>query len=263
LLIGGGYMAEELQQSLKAIILDHLSRLKEYRPAHGRGASRRLDATELRQALASDPVYSIFGLDSPEYIAATLGGGTITNIHRKIGDAYEDCIRAIFSAQYRLTAEQIRYTAVIASGDRQSHRSLDVYLALDSISEAHRRSWSAYAYDRLRQISPAPKVGITAMGFEVRHCYQSADSKRVQADEAMARHCIVSGILPLMLIFCTQSNRSVINRYRSLWIVTEGLESYELVKAQTGFDFHAFLLAHKEEFRQPVVRMLERLQEGT
>jgi len=66
-----------------------------------------------------------------------------------------------------------------------------------------------------------------------------------------------------MLIFCTQSNRSVVNRYRSLWVVVEGFESYELVKTQTGFDFYAFLFAHKEEFRQPVVRMLERLQEGT
>jgi len=152
---------------------------------------------------------------------------------------------------------------VIPSGDRQSRRSLDAYLALDSISEAHRRSWAAYAYDRLKQISPVPKVEITAIGFEVRHCYQSADSKRVQADEAMARYCIVSGILPVMLIFCTQSNRSVVNRYRSLWVVVEGFESYELVKTQTGFDFYAFLFAHKEEFRQPVVRMLERLQEGT
>jgi hypothetical protein len=107
-----------------------------------------------------------------------------------------------------------------------------------------------------------PKVNIEAIGFEVRHCYQSADSKRVQADEAMARHCIVSGILPVMLIFCAQSNRSVVSRYRSLWVVTEGKASYDLVKAQTGFDFYAFLLANKETFRQPVVQMLKTLQEG-
>jgi hypothetical protein len=252
-------MTAELEQNLKAIILGHLARLEQYRPAHGRG-SDSLTAAELKQALASDPVYSIFGLDSPEYIAATLAGGTITSIHRKIGDAYEDCIRAIFSTQYHLAGEQIRYTAVIASGDRQSQRSLDVYLALDGIPAARRKRWTAYAHDCLKRFSPAPKVEITAIGFEVRHCYQSADAKRVQADEAMARHCIVSGILPVMLIFCAQSNRSVISRYRSLWSVAEGFESYELVKAQTGFDFYAFLLAHREEFRQPVIRMLEGLQ---
>jgi hypothetical protein len=53
----------------------------------------------------------------------------------------------------------------------------------------------------------------------------------------------------------------VVNRYRSLWIVTEGHESYDLVKAQSGFDFYAVLLANKEAFRQPVIRMLNRLRE--
>ncbi len=63
-------MVAELQQNLKAIILKHLSRLEQYRPAHGRGVAK-LTAAELRETFAKDPVYSIFGLDSPEYIAAT------------------------------------------------------------------------------------------------------------------------------------------------------------------------------------------------
>ena len=92
-------MPDNLQDTLKSIILSHLSRLDQYRPAHGRGPNK-LTAAELRQALANDPVYSIFGLDSPEYIAAALSGGTITSIHRKIGDAYEECVRTIFVAQF-------------------------------------------------------------------------------------------------------------------------------------------------------------------
>jgi hypothetical protein len=207
-------------------------------------------------------VYSIFGLDSPEYIVAALAGGTITSIHRKIGDAYEDCVRIIFSTQYHLTDEQVHYTAMISSGDRQLRRSLDVYFALKDIPQTRRESWASYAESQLKQISSTPRVTIEAIGFEVRHCYQSADSKRVQADEAMARHCIVSGILPVMLIFCTQSNRNVVNRYRSLWAVTEGHASYDLLKVQTGFDFYAFLLANKESFRQPIVEMmLKKLRE--
>jgi hypothetical protein len=188
-------------------------------------------------------------------------GGTITSIHRKIGDAYEECVRTIFSTQYQLTAEQVQYKAMISSGDRQLKRSLDVYFALKDIARGRRESWASYADSQLKQISPTPKVDIEAIGFEVRLCYQSADSKRAQADEAMARHCIVSGILPVMLIFCAQSNRSVVNRYRSLWVVTEGHASYDLLKTQTGFDFYAFLLANKESFRQPVVEMLKRLRE--
>ena len=253
-------MSTDLQDTLKSTILRHLSRLERYEPAHGRGTSK-LSLAELKRAFVDDPVYSIFGLDSPEYIAAAFAGGTITSIHRKIGDAYEDCVRTIFSTQYQLTAEQVHYTALIPSGDRQLERSLDVYFALKDIPRTQRESWASYADSQLRQISPKSKVDIEAIGFEVRHCYQSADSKRVQADEAMARHCIVSGILPVMLIFCAQSNRSVVNRYRSLWVVTEGHASYDLVKVQTGFDFYAFLLANKESFRQPIVEMLKRLRE--
>jgi hypothetical protein len=255
-------MSTELQEVLKSTILKHLSRLEKYEPAHGRGSSR-LSANELKQAFADDPVYSIFGLDSLEYIAAALAGGTITSIHRKIGDAYEECVRIIFSTQYCLAAGRMRYTALIPSGDRQINRSLDVYFALKDIPKVRRESWVSYAHKQLKQISPSPKVDIEAIGFEVRHCYQSADSKRAQADEAIARHCIVSGILPVMLIFCAQSNRSVVNRYRSLWVVTEGQTSYDLVKTQAGFDFYAFLLANKEAFRQPVVQMLKRLREET
>ncbi len=257
---GEDEVSADLQQALKSTILGHLSRLERYEPAHGRGPVR-LSAAELKRAFADDPVYSIFGLDSPEYIAAALAGGTITSIHRKIGDAYEECVRTIFLTQYRLTAHQMQYTAMIPSGDRQIQRSLDVYFALKDIPQSQRESWDSYAEGQLKQINPMPKVNIEAIGFEVRHCYQSADSKRVQADEAMARHRLVSGILPIMLIFCAQSNRSVLSRYRSLWVVTEGQASYDLVKAQTGFDFYAFLLANRETFRQPVVQMLKALWE--
>ena len=49
-------------------------------------------------------------------------------------------------------------------------------------------------------------MNLVGVGMEVRHCYQTGDSKRTQADEAMARHFLVSGILPIMPLFCNQSN---------------------------------------------------------
>ncbi|MGQ9554450.1 MAG: hypothetical protein ACUVWR_10085 [Anaerolineae bacterium] len=254
-------MSEKLSETLKLIIMYHLSKLEEYVPAHGRGQSS-LSVTEVRQAFAADPVYSIFGLDSPEYIAAALAGGTITSIHRKIGDAYEHCTGAIFCTQYNLAMEQVQYSAMIASGDTPMKRSLDAYLKLNDLPHKWQDAWKDYTSSQLKQISPTPKMEVEAVGFEVRHCYQSADSKRVQADEAMARHFLVSGILPVMLIFCEQSNRSVVSRYRSLWVVTEGHASYELLKTHTGFDFFAFLAANKEMFRDVVIGVLRRLQTG-
>jgi len=252
-------MPKGLEKTLRSTILRHLSKLRSYEPAHGRGANK-LDAAKLRRTFSEDPVYSVFGLDSPQYIAAALAGGTITSIHRKIGDAYEECARIIFSTQYGLPAQEMRYTALISSGDRRTKRSLDVYMKLSNMPRMRRKAWSTFVSKALEQFASAPKVRIEAIGLEVRHCYQSADAKRVQADEAMARHCIVSGILPIMLVFCAQSNRSVMSRYRSLWIVTEAHAAYELVKAHSGFDFYRFLLANKRSFRRPVLQMLRRLE---
>jgi len=113
-----------------------------------------------------------------------------------------------------------------------------------------------------QSLAPKPTVRVVGMGFEVRHCYQSADSKRAQADDAMAMQCGVSGILPIMLVFCNQSNRQILRRYTRIWYVTEGMDSYNLLQEITGFDFYGFLLAHREEYRKPVVEALRKIQQG-
>ena len=95
--------------------------------------------------------------------------------------------------------------------------------------------------------------------MEVRHCYQTGDSKRTQADEAMARNLLVSGILPIMPLFCNQSNPVIISRYRSVWVVKQGMESYDLVKEFSGFDFYDFMVRNKKYFRSPVLQLLRSL----
>jgi hypothetical protein len=63
------------------------------------------------------------------------------------------------------------------------------------------------------------------MGMEVRHGYPTRDSNRTQEDEAMARLILFSGILPLMPLFCDQSNPEIIRRYKTVWLVKEGLST--------------------------------------
>jgi hypothetical protein len=252
-------MVNDLANTLRGIILHHLAKLEEYAPAHGRNKTK-LDRAALKGAFSDDPLYSIFGLDSPEYLAAALAGGTITSIHRKIGDAYEESVRTIFAVQYGLDPSQVTYSAPISSGDARIQRTLDLYFQLASIPNPRRREWRKYAREQLARIAKKPRVAIEAIGFEVRHCYQSADSKRAQADDALARRCIVSGILPIMLIFCLQSNQSILARYRSFWILSEGHDSYALVRERSGFDFYAFLVEHRDEFRRPVVEALRRIR---
>ena len=242
-----------LDETLYSLTLTHLGKLADYVP----GPVKKSGGTKehLRQRYRKDPLYSIFGLDSPEYLAATLAGGTITSIHRKIGDIYEAAIKAIFIHQLNVTPEQVVYSANVQG----ETRSADVYLEFDQLQgQAHQRI-SAYCNNELRQLTDKPQVTLLAVGMEVRHCYQTGDSKRAQADEAMARHLLVSGVLPMMPLFCSQSNPTIINRYRSVWIIKEGMESYNMVKEFANYDFYDFLVRNKKDFRKPVISLLRGL----
>ena len=70
---------------------------------------------------------------------------------------------------------------------------------------------------------------------------------------------MLSGILPIMPLFCNQSNPGILRRYRSVWIIKEGMESYGLVKQFSGYDFLEFLGRNREDFRTPVIALLRRL----
>jgi hypothetical protein len=217
---------------------------------------------DLMRRYSADPLFSIFGLDSPEYVAATLSGGTITSIHRKIGDAYEACVRAIFSHQLGLPLSDLTYSATIMSGTTEETRSTDVFIEFGKVRDAAlRRSIQEFCQAELRALSRSPQVRLVGVGMEVRHCYQTGDSKRTQADEAMARHLLVSGVLPFMPLFCNQSNPGIVRRYRSIWVVKEGIEAYGTIRVLSGFDLYDFMSRNRSVFRRPVVKMLRGLSQ--
>lgn len=247
-----------LDQRLYAIVLEHLAKLGEYIPGPVKNAGGK---QKLVERLARDPLYSIFGMDSPEYAAATLAGGTITSIHRKLGDIYEGCVKAVFMAQLGLSAEQVTYSATIMSGEKEETRTADVYLKFDELPVGIRQSVEGIAQKELLALTKNPQVNLIGVGMEVRHCYQTGDSKRTQADEAMARHLMLSGILPIMPLFCNQSNTSIVKRYRSVWVVKEGLESYNMVKAFSGYDYYDFLRRNRGDFRAPIINLLRSLSQ--
>lgn len=247
-----------LESRLREIVLGHLGKFKDYTP----GPVKKAGGTKehLLRAYAADPLFSIFGLDSPEYIAATLGGGTITSIHRKLGDTYEDVLQAVFQQQLGLTKADITYRAKIMSGTTEETRTADVYLQFDKIRNKSRRTKVEKACDaELHALAPNPKIELIGVGMEVRHCYQTNDSKRTQADEAMARHLLVAGILPVMPLFCNQSAPTIIRRYRSVWVIKEGMQSYDIIKLLSGFDLYDFMKRNREDFRKPVIETLRGL----
>jgi hypothetical protein len=246
-----------LDRSLYDIAMEHLAKLADYLPGPVKKAGGKRE--QLLRRYHDDPVYSIFGLDSNEYIGATLSGGTVTSIHRKLGDIYEGCVRAIFMHVFNLAADEVVYSATIRSGTTDETRSADSYLQFDRIPEGARSRVIEYCREELRQLTTSPQINLIGVGMEVRHCYATGDSKRTQADEAMARHLLVSGILPLMPLFCNQSNRGIVQRYRSVWVVKEGMESYDMIRELSGYDFYDFLKRNKKDFRRPVLDLLRSL----
>jgi hypothetical protein len=229
----------ELEQILFDKILDHLSKIKDYVP----GPIKKVGGAKAKlvERYTKDPLYCIFGLDSLEYIAATLSGGTVTSIHRKLGDIYEDTVATIFVHRLGLSYEDVSYSASISSGDAVEERSADTYLQFDKLNHEDRTRIEQWCEAELLKHTSSPTIRLVGIGMEVRHCYATGDSKRAQADEAMGRHFLLSGILPVIPFFCNQSNPSIIRRYRqrSIWVIKEGIESYQCVQALSGFDIRA------------------------
>lgn len=246
----------DLDKSLHALILEHLAKLASYVPGP---VKKRGDRDKLLVAYVQDPVYNIFGLDSIEYLAATLSGGTVTSIHRKLGDIYESCVKQIFMHRFGLPPADVIYSAVIRSGDGTENRSADAFLQFDRLDTKSRKRVAAYCRAEVRKLAADPKIDLVGVGMEVRHCYQTGDSKRTQADEAMARHLLLSGILPVMPLFCNQSNPGIVSRYRSVWIIKTGMDAYDMIDEFSGYDFYDFLRRNREDFRKPVIDLLRNL----
>jgi len=249
---------DELETALYEVVLENLGKLRSYVPGPVKKAGG--EKKDLLRAYSADPMFSIFGLDSPEYIAAALSGGTVTSIHRKLGDIYEAIVKIIFQHQLGISMDDLTYRAKIMSGTTAETRTADVYLHFHKIADQERRRTAEeFAHAEIAKLASEPKIELIGIGMEIRHCYQTNDSKRTQADEAMARHLLVAGVLPLMPLFCNQSAPTIIKRYRSVWVVKVGYESYDLVRVLSGFDLYDFMKRNREDFRKPVIEMLRGL----
>ncbi len=249
-------LKSDLDKALYTLTMEHLAKLAEYVPGPIKKSG---DRQGLLAAYQQDPVYSIFGMDSVEYLSATLSGGTVTSIHRKLGDVYEAAVKTIFMHALKQTPAHVTYSAVIKSGEKEETRSADAYLQFARLDDKARQRIAAYCQNEVTALTPNPKITLVGVGMEVRHCYATGDSKRTQADEAMARHLLLSGVLPIMPLFCNQSNPGIVNRYRSVWIIKQGMESYDLILEFSGYDFYDFLRRNRADFRQPVIELLRSL----
>ena len=160
---------------------------------------------------------------------------------------------------FDLAAEDVVYSATIRSGTTDQSRSADTYLQFDRLPAEARKRIGKFCQQELQQLTATPQIRLIGVGMEVRHCYATGDSKRTQADEAMARHLLVSGILPIMPLFCDQSNPGIVQRYRSVWVIKQGMQSYDMIREMSGYDLYEFMKRNKKDFRRPVLNLLRSL----
>ena len=250
-------MTDDLKADLEETIDGELDTVLDY--------ARRKNIKEQRKEYAKDPLFSRFNLDTREFVLAKSGGGLVTSIHRKVGDLIEKNVQHIFSE--RTGIDEITYDAEIVVGGEAKTRELDALLMLDEVNDGA-------PTERLQRVIDEDGDGLgdnkslsdfteestewQGMGFEIRHCYQSADSKRAQADIAMAEHLKSENIMPVMLIFCEDSNQGVISRYRNYMFVYEGQNSFELVEQLTGFDYAEFLDSREDFIDGKMEKVFER-----
>jgi hypothetical protein len=244
-----------LDEALYKLTMAHLAKLEEYVPGPVRKAGGAKE--HLIARYKADPLFSIWGLDSVEYAAATLSGGTITSIHRKLGDIYQDSVKTIFMSALGQTAEQVAYSAVIVSGSIEETRTADAYLQFDRLKSAARKRIVAWCNAELRKLTAKPRVKLVGVALDFRNCYEAVHRKRIQPNNSVARHLLVSGILPVMPIFREQNVRTVADRYRTLWIVKQGVACYDIIRLFTGYDYLDFLRRNQDAFRHPILKMLQ------
>lgn len=230
-----------LEAKLHDTIDDELETVLDY--------ARRKNVKEQRKEYAKDPLFSRFNLDTQEFVLAKSGGGLVTSIHRKVGDLVEKNVQTIFIHQLGIDGEITYDAPIVVDGDEKT-RELDALLMVDELDDPDDRDRLQQVIDRDGQNTGSNRSldefgndgdSWDGIGFEIRHCYQSADSKRAQADIAMANHLRANDIMPVMLILCNDANQDIISRYRNYMFVYEGTDSFDLIERISGFDYAGFL----------------------
>ena len=64
---------------------------------------------------------------------------------------------------------------------------------------------------------------------------------------------------PRLAADIVQQSNPIIQRYRTVWVVKQGMESYEMVQEMSGYDFYGFLRRNKEDFQKPILKLLRSL----
>jgi hypothetical protein len=204
-------------------------------------------------ALESDPVYSKFALDSPEYVLVRLIGRMSISIGRRLGEIYDKIPRFVAAARFGLRPEQVAPTLV--------NLELDIALRFSYLAAADIEHIQGILNQYLPLTSKSEGVGI-----EIRYNFNPNDSARLRKDVTMAEYVQAENLLPVYLIYSAISPRlEAISRLeRAGWNFLTGGSAISFSQALFGLDLASILDEPeiREEVRREVTEIMDAMIES-
>ena len=186
-------------------------------------------ANELRD-LKSDPVYSKFGFDIPEYVLVRLIGRMSISVGRRLGEIYDKLPRFVASARFNVTPQQV--------AEKFDGLELDIglrYSLLNSADKAHVTNIVSGFGDQMGAGS--------GVGIEIRYNFNPNDSARLRKDVALAGYLRAKQLVPVYLIYSSISPRddAIARLRRGGWHFLQGNDAGDFTANLFGTNFLALL----------------------
>ena len=246
----------------------------DYKPKFGQGGETGLSLEEFQCMYGADSFYKWVGLDSELMYAAHKAAGGMTSIYRQLGMGCQWIFNLILQDCLGLSAEEANWSyqiPVIKKGKPGMRTlSLDGRIELKDIknSDGLKRveQWLTDVESELL-IEPDVRSKIKGVVFEVRQGYKSKDSKRQNADIANAANAYKNLYIPTLLLFSTQIDGALSNRYREAgWQILTGItagnpaqSTYLFCSKVAGYDLAGFFERNSDKIKTKIESILKAL----
>jgi hypothetical protein len=253
------------------LIQTALRKCLEYKPKFGKGRKEGFSLEQFTALYSADPFYHWFGIDSPLMYAAHKAAGGMTSIYRQIGIGGQWVFYQILQDHLGLNREQAIWSYKIeGTQGKQRTLTLDGRIALGDVKSADARArirnWLSEVASQIR-LPDDTLENIKGIVFETRQGYKSKDSKRQNADIANASKAYANLYVPVLLLFSTQIDGDVAQRYReNFWVLLTGTLSgaatasaYSFCREIVGYDLADFFTRHSPNIKGEVENVLKTL----
>jgi len=203
--------------------------------------------------------------------AAHKAAGGMTSIYRQIGIGSQWVFYQMLQDHFGLSREQAIWSYKIEGArGKQRTLTLDGRIALDDVKNVEARAkvqnWLVEVANQIRLPADTLK-NIKGIVFETRQGYKSKDSKRQNADIANASKAYANLYVPVLLLFSTQIDGDVAQRYReNLWVLLTGnlsdsitASAYSFSREIVGYDLADFFARFSPRIKSEVENVLKAL----